>query len=193
MGACLVTFAQISTLCAQELWAILKIPVEPISFKSAGWFRVLIDHYSDFVDWYAQVLWVSTHMLRLPSRKRQCDPDLTGSFRQRKYRRSHAGPRWKSLLQFILQEITLGYEYLGILLHPFFLHVTSPRKNYLVSCSRIQNYEQLEIGFGVFTIGLCRALAQPEPKFFGSAPKILDPKYLRRIHLAEILILSFLP
>ena len=123
----LVTFTQISMLYAQEHWDVLKITIEPISFKSDEWFRVLINYDRDFVDRYAQALCEFTHMLHIPFRQRHGDPDLTRYVRQRKNRRSHAGPRWKSLLQVLLQGMILGHCDVDILLDLFFMDIPGPR------------------------------------------------------------------
>ena len=118
----LVSFQQITALYAQEPWLILKQLVKPVSFQLVGWFLDLAKVYQEFVDQNAQALWESNHMLALLPDQRRGDPDLARYVRQRKNRRSHSGPRWKIVLQFLLQGMIDGHCDLDILLDPFFLH-----------------------------------------------------------------------
>ena len=119
----LITFTQISNLYKQEPWKILGKSVDPVSFIPQGWFGDLLRIYRDFETRDLQAIWESTHRFPISNDQRQSDPRLDDFYRKRQQRRSHAGPRWKNVISFILQGMIGGLCDLDILLDPVFLHL----------------------------------------------------------------------
>lgn len=122
-SARLITSAQIATLYRQEPWKALKVKIAPVSFAPVGWFQQLLDIYYTFEDRYIQTLWESTHTLPISTADRVSDPGLALYCDQRKQRRSRTGPRWKTVLRFILRGMIEGHCDIDILLDPVFLHL----------------------------------------------------------------------
>ena len=121
----LVCSTQIAALYAQAPWEMATRRIAPISFPRTGWYDQLASLYLEFEDRNRQALWESTHAIFLSSEQRASDPELDQLWKQRKQRRSRAGPRWKAILRFILQGMIAGHCDLDILLDPFFLHFPS--------------------------------------------------------------------
>ena len=95
-------------------------------FRATGWFPEMSTVYSDFENRHRQALWEATHAIYLPVEQRERDPELVRIYQQRKQQRSRSGPRWKTVLQFILQGMINGYCDLDLFLDPFFMHFPSP-------------------------------------------------------------------
>ena len=92
-------------------------------FFSPDWVEArLVTLYREFENRCRQSLWESTHSIYIPKEKRDLDPDLDRFWHERKQRRSRSGPRWKTILRFILRGMIDGHCDLDILLDPFFMH-----------------------------------------------------------------------
>ncbi|OWZ10754.1 hypothetical protein PHMEG_00016350 [Phytophthora megakarya] len=66
--------------------------------------------------------WESTHRFPVSSVLIRSDPYLALFVVERKNRRSHAGARWKQILQLFLIAMREGWCSLDLLLDPYFLH-----------------------------------------------------------------------
>lgn len=121
----LVSPAQVLALYQQEPWNQYRSQVVPVSFRATGWFAELASLYLVFEARHRQALWEASHALFLSLDQRERDPDLALLYIQRKQRRSRSGPRWKSVLRFILQGMIDGHCDLDLLLDPFFMHFPS--------------------------------------------------------------------
>ncbi|OWY92820.1 hypothetical protein PHMEG_00038019 [Phytophthora megakarya] len=85
----------------------------------------MIERYSavEFQDLIAY--WESTHRFPVPSSLIRSDPYLAAFVVERKNRRSHAGARWKQILNLFLM-MREGWCDLDLLLGPYFLHFPKP-------------------------------------------------------------------
>ena len=124
----LITSTKIEQFYDQRPWDLYDQTIHPISFKPSGWFEKLVEAYEGFVDSHRQALWESTHCLWISDEQRKTDPGLAAFARARRQRRSRAGPRWKRVLQLILQGMIDGLCDLDILLDPIFLHFPRPNE-----------------------------------------------------------------
>ena len=118
----LITSTKVDQFYDQKHWDLYDKNIHPISFKPSGWFEKLVEAYEVFVDSHRQALWESTLFLWISAEQRKPDPGLAAFARARRQRRSRAGPRWKRVLQLILQGMIDGLCDLDILLDPMFLH-----------------------------------------------------------------------
>ncbi|OWY95673.1 hypothetical protein PHMEG_00034259 [Phytophthora megakarya] len=121
----LITGQNVRDLMAALPWNVLtgaNIP-EPMSFEITvdGRLGFLIERYSEveFQDLIAY--WESTHRFPVPSSLIRSDPYLATSVVERKNRRSHAGARWKQILNLFLIAMREGWCDLDLLLNPYFL------------------------------------------------------------------------
>ncbi|OWZ06146.1 hypothetical protein PHMEG_00021642 [Phytophthora megakarya] len=119
----LITGQNVRDLMAALPWNVLtgaNIP-EPTSFEiTVGGF--LIERYSavEFQDLIAY--WESTHRFPVPTSLIRSDPYLATFVVERKSRRSHAGARWKQILNLFLIVMREGWCDLDLLLDPYFVH-----------------------------------------------------------------------
>ena len=118
----LITSTKVNQFYDQQPWDLYDQTIHPISFKPSGWFKKLVEAYEGFMDSHRQDLWESTHFLWISAEQRKTDPGLAAFTRARRQRRSRAGPRWKRVLQMILQGMIDGLCNLDILLDPMLLH-----------------------------------------------------------------------
>ena len=96
-----------------------------------GWFKELVETYRAFEDRHQEALWESIYVLPISSRQRQADPELAIFDEERRQRRSQIGPRWKTIIRFILQGMIEGHCDLDIRLDPFILHFPSSSEKVL--------------------------------------------------------------
>ncbi|OWY96826.1 hypothetical protein PHMEG_00032808 [Phytophthora megakarya] len=122
----LITGQNVRDLMAALLWNVLtgaNIP-EPMSFEITvdGRLGFLIERYSavEFQDLIAY--WESTHHFPVPTSQIRSDPYLATFVVERKNRRSHAGARWKQILNLFLIAMREGWCDRDLLLDPYFLH-----------------------------------------------------------------------
>ena len=80
----------------------------------------------DFKTRHRQALVEETNAIYLPVEQRDRDPKLARIYQQRKQRQSRSGPRWKTVLHFILQRMIDGHWDLDLCLDLFFMHLPSP-------------------------------------------------------------------
>ncbi|OWZ06534.1 hypothetical protein PHMEG_00021198 [Phytophthora megakarya] len=96
----------------------------PMSFEITVDARLgfLIERYPavEFQDLIAY--WESTHRFPVPSSLIRSDPYLATFVVERNNRRSHAGARWKQILNLFLIAMREGWCDLDLLLDPYFLH-----------------------------------------------------------------------
>ncbi|OWY93051.1 LOW QUALITY PROTEIN: hypothetical protein PHMEG_00037691 [Phytophthora megakarya] len=121
----LFTGQNVRDLMAALPWNVLtgaNIP-EPMSFEITvdGRLGFLIERYSavEFQD--LVTYWESKHRFPVPSSLIRSDPYLTTFVVERTNRRSHAGARWKQILNLFLFAIREGWCHLDPLLEPYFL------------------------------------------------------------------------
>ncbi|ETP28066.1 hypothetical protein F442_22650, partial [Phytophthora nicotianae P10297] len=107
-------------------WEILAAPLDPLTFKSRGWFRHMKQLYASFEAEHLRSSWDSTHAFPVSITKRRASRYLDAFYTDRKQRRSRAGARWKSFLQQVLVGLLRGYCDLDLLPDPFFLHFPRP-------------------------------------------------------------------
>ncbi|ETI55759.1 hypothetical protein F443_01600 [Phytophthora nicotianae P1569] len=107
-------------------WEILAALLDPLTFKSQGWFRHMNRLYAFYEDEHLQAYWDSTHAFPVSITKRRASRYLNAFYTDRKQRRSRAGARWKSFLQQVLIGLLRGYCDLDVLLDPFFLYFPRP-------------------------------------------------------------------
>ncbi|GMF37393.1 unnamed protein product [Phytophthora fragariaefolia] len=88
-----------------------------------GWrLGLLIQAYRDFETSALMFYWESTHSFPIPDSAVRRDPWLGVYHKERNNRRSHAGRRWKAILELLIIAMREGWSGLDILLDPFFLH-----------------------------------------------------------------------
>ncbi|ETN08850.1 hypothetical protein PPTG_22986 [Phytophthora nicotianae INRA-310] len=104
-------------------WEVLAAPLDPLTFKSRGWFRHMKRLYASYED---EHLRDSTHAFPVSITKRRASRYLDAFYTGRKQRRSRAGARWESFLQQVLIGLLRGYCDFDLLLDPFFLHFPRP-------------------------------------------------------------------
>ncbi|ETO58530.1 hypothetical protein F444_23091 [Phytophthora nicotianae P1976] len=107
-------------------WEILAAPLDPLTFKSRGWFRHMKQLDASFEAEHLRSSWDSTHAFPVSITKRRASRYLDAFYTDRKQRRSRAGARWKSFLQQVLVGLLRGYCDLDLLPDPFFLHFPRP-------------------------------------------------------------------
>ncbi|ETP45314.1 hypothetical protein F442_08264, partial [Phytophthora nicotianae P10297] len=107
-------------------WKILVAPLDPLTFKTRGWFRHMKRLYASYEDEHLRAYWDSTHAFPVSITKRHTSRYLDAFYTDRKQRRSRAGARWKSFLQQVLIGLLRGYCDLDLLLDPFFVHFPRP-------------------------------------------------------------------
>ncbi|OWY91849.1 LOW QUALITY PROTEIN: hypothetical protein PHMEG_00039403 [Phytophthora megakarya] len=122
----LITGQTFRDLMAAFPWNVLtgaNIP-EPMSFEITvdGRLGFLIERYSavEFQDLIAY--WESTHRFPDPTALIRSDPYLATFVVERKNHRSHAGARWRRILNLFLIAMREGWCDLDLLLDPYFLH-----------------------------------------------------------------------
>jgi hypothetical protein len=118
----LITGPSVMALYASKPWEVLDQDVIPRSFNLTGWYEQLSRMYLAFESAFHQVYWEATHKLPITKEMRRTHSYLASLSHERKQRRSHVGPRWKTLLKHILAGIVAGECDLDFFLDPFFLH-----------------------------------------------------------------------
>ncbi|ETP27644.1 hypothetical protein F442_23080 [Phytophthora nicotianae P10297] len=122
----LVDESNVRSLVESAPWEILAAPLDPLTFKSRGWFRHMKRFYTSYEAEHLRAYWDSTHAFPVSISKRRASRYLDAFYTDRKQRRSRAGARWKSFLQQVLIGLLRGYCDLDLLLDPFFLHFPRP-------------------------------------------------------------------
>ncbi|OWY93582.1 hypothetical protein PHMEG_00036969, partial [Phytophthora megakarya] len=122
----LITGQNVRDLMAALPWNVLtgaNIP-EPMSFEITvdGRLGFLIERYSAVELQDLIAYWESTHRFPVPSSLIRSDLYLATFVVERTNRRSHAGDRWKQILNLILIAMREGWCDLDLLLDPYFLH-----------------------------------------------------------------------
>ncbi|ETL93998.1 hypothetical protein L917_07968, partial [Phytophthora nicotianae] len=122
----LVDESNVHDLIESAPWEILAAPLDPLTFKSRGWFRHMKRLYASYEAEHLRDYWDSTHAFPVSIAKRRASRYLDAFYTDRKQRRSRAGARWKSFLQQVLIGLLRGYCDLDLLKDPFFLHFPRP-------------------------------------------------------------------
>ncbi|ETP27897.1 hypothetical protein F442_22819 [Phytophthora nicotianae P10297] len=122
----LVDECNVRDLIESAPWEILAAPLDPLTFKSRGWFRQMKRLYASYEAEHLRAYWDSTHAFPVSITKCRASRYLDAFYTDRKQRRSRAGARWKSFFQQVLIGLLRGYCDLDLLLDPFFLHFPRP-------------------------------------------------------------------
>ncbi|GMG14897.1 unnamed protein product [Phytophthora fragariaefolia] len=120
----LVTEVNVRALLDMRPWDTLEGTNNTISFEAdvGGRLGLLIQAYRDFETSALMSYWESTHSFPIPDSAVRRDPWLGVYHKERNNRRSHAGRRWKAILELLIIAMREGWCGLDILLDPFFLH-----------------------------------------------------------------------
>ncbi|GMF29422.1 unnamed protein product [Phytophthora fragariaefolia] len=120
----LVTEVNVQALLDTRPWDTLEGTDNMISFEAdvGGRPGLLIQAYRDFETSALISYWESTHSFPIPDSAVRRDPWLGVYHKERNNRRSHAGRRWKAILELLIIAMGEGWCDFDILLGPFFLH-----------------------------------------------------------------------
>ncbi|GMF47162.1 unnamed protein product [Phytophthora fragariaefolia] len=120
----LVTEVNVRALLDTRPWDTLEGTDNMIAIEAdvGGRPGLLIQAYRDFETSALMSYCESTHSVPIPDSAVRRDPWLGVYHKERNNRRSHAGRRWKAILELLIIAMREGWCDLDILLDPFFLH-----------------------------------------------------------------------
>ncbi|GMF54650.1 unnamed protein product [Phytophthora fragariaefolia] len=120
----LITEVNVRALLDTRPWDTLEGTDNMILFEVdvGGRLGLLIQAYRDFETSALMSYWESTHFFPIPDSAVRRGPWLGVYHMERNNRRSHAGRRWKAILELLIIAMREGWCDLDILLDPFFLH-----------------------------------------------------------------------
>ncbi|GMF34952.1 unnamed protein product [Phytophthora fragariaefolia] len=121
-----ITEVNVPALLDTHPWEVLEGANKTISFgaDAGGRLGLLIRAYSDFEAIALMAYWETTHSFPILDPAVRRDPWLGIYRKERNNRRSHAGRRWKTIMELLIVAMRERWCDFDILLYPFFVHFT---------------------------------------------------------------------